>query len=33
MGKDNAIIMGTDIPVSEYSPWDATYRFTYIKSF
>ena len=33
LGLTNAIIMGTDIPVSEYHPWDATYRFTYIKCF
>jgi hypothetical protein len=33
MGSSNAVIMGTDIPVSEYHPWDATYRFTYIKCF
>ncbi|MGO9115877.1 MAG: hypothetical protein ACLP9L_42265 [Thermoguttaceae bacterium] len=33
LGTTNAVIMGTDIPVSEYHPWDATYRFTYIKCF
>ena len=33
MGSSNAVIFGTDIPVSEYRPWDATYRFTYIKYF
>jgi hypothetical protein len=33
MGKDNWIMLGTDIPVSEYKPWDAIYRFTYIKNF
>jgi len=33
MGKDNWIMMGTDIPISDYHPWDAIYRFTYIKNF
>ena len=31
MGKDNWIMLGTDIPISNYHPWDAIYRFTYIK--
>jgi hypothetical protein len=33
IGKDNCILFGTDIPVSGYQPWDALYRFTYIKNF
>ena len=33
MGKDNWIMLGTDIPISDYRPWDAIYRFTYIKNF
>lgn len=33
MGSNNCLIFGTDIPVSEYRPWYATYRFTYIKVF
>ena len=33
MGLTNAVMFGTDIPVSEYRPWDAIYRFTYIKCF
>ncbi len=33
MGKDNWIMLGTDIPISNYHPWDAIYRFTYIKNF
>jgi hypothetical protein len=33
LGKDNWIMFGTDIPVSDYQPWGAIYRFTYIKNF
>ncbi len=33
MGKDNSILLGADIPVSEYHPWDMIFRFTYIKNF
>ncbi len=33
MGSDNAVIFGADIPVSEYRPCEATYRFSYIKYF
>ena len=33
IGKDNWIMLGTDIPISDYHPWDAIYRFTYIKNF
>ena len=33
MGKDNWIMMGTDIPILGYTPWDAIYRFTYIREF
>jgi hypothetical protein len=33
MGKDNWIMFGTDIPISDYKPWNALYRFTYIKNF
>ncbi len=33
LGKDNWIMVGTDIPISDYHPWDAIYRFTYIKNF
>jgi hypothetical protein len=33
MGTDNAVMMGVDIPISDYQPWAATWRFTYIKSF
>ena len=33
MGKDNWVMFGTDIPISDYQPWDAIYRFTYIKNF
>lgn len=33
LGKDNWVMFGTDIPISDYVPWAATYRFTYIKNF
>jgi hypothetical protein len=33
MGLTNAVIFGTDIPVSEYRPWAAIYRLSYIKCF
>jgi hypothetical protein len=33
IGKDNCILFGVDIPVSTYQPWDALYRFSYIKNF
>jgi hypothetical protein len=33
IGKDNWVMLGTDIPISDYRPWDAIYRFTYIKNF
>ncbi len=33
IGQDNWILFGTDIPISEYKPWDALYRLTYIKNF
>jgi hypothetical protein len=33
MGSDNVVMLGTDIPVSGYHPWDAIYRLTYIKCF
>jgi hypothetical protein len=33
LGKDNWIMFGTDIPVSDYKPWNALYRLTYIKNF
>jgi hypothetical protein len=33
IGKDNWVMFGTDIPISDYKPWDAIYRFTYIKNF
>ncbi len=33
MGGSNVIMFGTDIPLSEYHPWDATYRITYVKCF
>jgi hypothetical protein len=32
-GLDNWLIGGVDIPVAGPKPWDATYRFTYIKNF
>ena len=32
IGKDNWIMLGTDIPISDYKPWDAIYRFTYIRT-
>ena len=31
MGKDNWLMFGTDIPISDYKPWDAIYRLTYVK--
>jgi hypothetical protein len=33
LGIDNWIMMGVDIPLSGPRPWDATFRFTYIKNF
>jgi hypothetical protein len=33
MGSSNAIIFGTDIPISTYRPWEAIYRLSYIKYF
>jgi hypothetical protein len=33
LGLDNWLMGGVDIPVSGPKPWDATYRFTYIKNF
>ena len=33
LGKDNWLMFGPDIPVSNYHPWDAIYRFTYITNF
>jgi hypothetical protein len=33
LGIDNWLIFGADIPISGPRPWDATYRFTYIKNF
>ncbi len=33
LGKDNWLMFGTDIPISDYQPWGAIYRFTYIKNF
>jgi hypothetical protein len=33
MGKDNSILIGMDIPVSTYHPWDNLFRLTYIKNF
>jgi hypothetical protein len=33
IGKDNWVMFGTDIPISDYKPWAAIYRFTYIKNF
>lgn len=32
-GRDNWLMGGVDIPVSGPKPWDAIYRFTYIKNF
>jgi hypothetical protein len=32
-GLDNWVMFGTDMPVSGPKPWDAIYRFTYIKNF
>jgi hypothetical protein len=32
-GIDNWLMFGVDIPVSGPRPWDATFRFTYIKNF
>ncbi len=32
-GKDNWLLWGVDIPVAGPRPWDAIYRFTYIKNF
>ena len=32
-GLDNWLMGGVDIPMSGPRPWDATYRFTYIKNF
>jgi hypothetical protein len=32
-GIDNWLMFGTDIPVCGPKPWDAIYRFTYIKNF
>lgn len=33
LGKDNSILVGCDIPVSDYRPWEVTPRVTYIKNF
>ncbi len=33
LGKDNWILFGTDIPVSDYHPWGVIYRLSYIKNF
>jgi hypothetical protein len=33
LGIDNWLMFGVDIPVSGPKPWDAIYRFTYIKNF
>ncbi len=33
LGLDNWLMFGTDIPVCGPRPWDAIYRFTYIKNF
>jgi hypothetical protein len=33
MGSSNCVIVGADIPLSDYRPWSATYRFSYIKYF
>ena len=32
-GKDNWLLFGADIPVVGPTPWDTTYRFSYIKNF
>jgi hypothetical protein len=32
-GLDNWLMLGVDIPVAGPKPWDAIYRFTYIKNF
>ena len=32
-GKDNWLLFGVDIPVAGPKPWDAIYRFSYIKNF
>jgi hypothetical protein len=32
-GIDNWLMFGVDVPVSGPRPWDATFRFTYIKNF
>jgi hypothetical protein len=32
-GLDNWLMLGTDIPVAGPKPWNAIYRFTYIKNF
>jgi hypothetical protein len=33
MGKDNCLLFGVDLPLSDPKPWDAIYRFSYIKNF
>lgn len=33
IGLDNCIVLGVDIPVSTFQPWDVIYRFSYIKNF
>jgi hypothetical protein len=33
LGLDNWILAGVDIPLAGPHPWDATYRFSYIKNF
>lgn len=33
LGLDNWVEFGVDIPMAGPHPWDATYRFTYIKNF
>jgi hypothetical protein len=33
LGLDNWLMAGVDIPLAGPKPWDATYRFTYIKNF
>ena len=33
LGLDNWLMFGVDVPVAGPPPYDATYRFTYIKNF
>ena len=33
MGTLNALILGVDLPITDYQPWSETWRLSYIKGF